>query len=167
MPEKGTTEKGKIDEIFRRIHTFKGIFKSVHSDRIFINVLRYFFSPATGGAKMKKTLTFSALFCAYFLFFLAPSVLSEDYKQIHETYLDQKINCCQKKAEMLRNSKYENIRKCAEINAQKAAYYLHAKKRILEDLNVRGCCLKPHQIDVYLIERFKGISEGRTMNVNK
>lgn len=108
---------------------------------------------------MKKTLIFSVFF-GMCLFCLVSSAFPDDCNQMHEAYLDQKIACCQKKAETFMNSRSDNIRKYAEINQQKASYYASAKKSILEDLNARDCCLKPYQINVYLNKRFFAISES-------
>ena len=92
-----------------------------------------------------------------------PSAYSGNCTETYQTYLDKKINCYHNHSERYANSRSINLQRYASICQQKASYYTNVKNSIMEDLNKRKNCLKPHQIDVYLNERFFGTAKTNSL----
>jgi hypothetical protein len=106
----------------------------------------------SGGVTMKKTII--AIFALVLFYLGVPSAHCGNCNEEHETYLNHKINCYLNNSRMLADSKSENLQQYAAVCRQKAIYFSSAKAGILEELNAKQKCLKPHQIDVYLNERY-------------
>ena len=88
------------------------------------------------------------------------SAYSSSCHEFYQIYLDRKIDHYIGHASRLADSQGKNLQQYAVLCRQKASYFASEKNKILKDLKTRQDCLKPHQIDAYLNERFSCLAKA-------
>ena len=67
--------------------------------------------------------------------------------------VDDYIACCDAKSEM-RNSRSENIRRSAMRSRMKAAYYIHAREELVEEMLENNVAPKAYKVRRFLNDKF-------------
>ncbi|KJS33279.1 MAG: hypothetical protein VR64_02780 [Desulfatitalea sp. BRH_c12] len=107
---------------------------------------------------MKQSIVIFVLGSICFFLLAASPVYADDHTKLYENYLSDKASTYMNRSEMLRDSKSPHLRWHAALCLQKASYYVSARQNIVRELNARKGPLKPHQIDVYLNDKFDQVS---------
>ncbi|MGD2187056.1 MAG: hypothetical protein PVI71_13050, partial [Desulfobacterales bacterium] len=74
--------------------------------------------------------------------------------RLYESYIDKYISACNLKERLLKDSRFQHIRKKATLAMKKATFFKVNKERLVAEMIQAKIAKKYHHIDAYLNQQF-------------